>query len=177
MDSQIQCNARVLINGNLNSNSILAWIDPNGNYLYLNIVGIRKSLVIKPFTPQMISQCSSGNMKAGRDFTLSGTDIGYWNSGPKGHPGDCEFDSWSLKSVTIHICYTTSQVILSISGITEEGASYYIGQPDPNQPLPLPPLLFELEFSVLRHQLKQFLQIQDKYYQSFEDELDRLTGL
>ncbi|WP_415878875.1 hypothetical protein [Methylomonas sp. TEB] len=161
----IECIGSVLIYDNLIADSLSAWIDPDDNSLHIKVTGTKKSLYIYPFTPQMITQ---GAGYRTFDYVLSGTKIGFWNEGPNGHPGDCEYDQWELKKVEIHIEYLSTQINIIIQGVNEVGSSTYIGKPDTNKPLPIPAFSFYLRFSVSKNQLKKFLAIEERLYDSFE---------
>lgn len=172
MFPMIDCGARVTINGELLASAASVGIDPDGNYLYLN-VGARTKLFVRPFTPQMITRWDSTHMKAGVDYSCSGTDVGFWNRGPLGHPGDGEFESRHFTSIAIHIAFSPAEIVVTLRGSTEEGCSLFKGQPDPTNTAPLPIWKFDVEFSLPRTAMKDFFAIGNSYYASFEQCLDQ----
>lgn len=170
MFPMVDCDARVLIDGQAVATAASVGIDPDGNYLHLK-VGTKRSLFVQPFTPQMITRWDSAHMKEGVDYQFSGIEVGFWNWGPVGHPGDGEFENWHLKTVAIHIRYSPMCVAVTIRGSTEPGRALYKGMPDPENTSPLPPWNFDVEFSVPKAELKRFLAVADTFYTSFEQRI------
>ena len=172
MFPMIDCRASVTINGELLASAVSVGIDPDGNYLYLK-VGERSKLFVRPFTPQMITRWDSAHMKAGVNYSISGTDVGFWSLGPLGHPGDGEFESRHLASIAIHIAFSPTEIVVTLRGATDEGCPLFKGQPDTANTGPLPIWEFDVEFSLPRSSMKDFFAIGSSYYASFERCLDQ----
>lgn len=172
MFPMVDCEARASINDETLASRVSVGIDPDGNYLYLK-VGDRNALFVHPFTPQMITRWDSAQMKAGVDYNLSGTDIGFWSSGPLGHPGDGDFDNRHFMSIAIHVKYSPQKIIVSLSGGTDQGRTLLKGQLDPRNPLPLPSWKFEVEFDLPRAAMKDFFDIRDGFFNAFAQRLDQ----
>ena len=172
MFPMIDCDARVAINDKALTGAVSVGIDPAGNYLYLK-VGARSTLFVHPFTRQMITRWDSAHMRAGVDYNFSGTDVGFWNSGPLGHPGDGEFENRHFTSVAIHVTYSPTNIVVSLRGDTEQGVALFKGQIDPDNSSPLTAWKFEVEFSLPRSAMKMFFAMGDAFYASFEQCLDQ----
>jgi hypothetical protein len=129
--------------------------------------GIHRNTVhLHPFVPQMFSLIGSADrMREGVRYSISGNRVGGVSRGPLGHPGDGEYDSWSLKNFDLRGHFTKSHLEISVRGVSEEGSgSFSIG--------PLAPRAFHVRFVVPREELVKFLRIAPepaKYFNSYLD--------
>lgn len=174
MFTMVDCDASVVINEKVLASRVSIGIDPDGNCLYVK-VGERSKLFVNPFTPQMITRWDSAQMRAGVNYTISGTNVGFWSSGPLGHPGDGEFENRHFKSIAIRIKYSPMMIVVSLSGDSEQGHALFKGQLDPDNRLPLPSWSFEVEFSLPRASMNEFFALREGFFKSFEQRLDQCS--
>lgn len=163
---------KVIINGTTVATTVVVSVVDDDNYLSVKVANSRKTLFIEPFTTQMIMRWGSAQMRSGIDYALAGTQVGFWNEGPTGHPGDGEFDFRPITSAKLRIEYYTDLIRMKIWGETEPGSCSFKGMPDPSNNRVLAAWAYSVEFSIPRVKLQKFLTANDRRYSSFERRLD-----
>lgn len=132
----------------------------------------KKTLTLFPFSIKMLRSINVSEMKEGIKFKFQGTKLGSYSEGPKGHPGDGEFDLRKIEEWSLSVSYTPTQLNVLIKGKTFKGSSSCAGKSIPESNETLPSWEFEVEFTAPRSKLKSFLEMNDGEYTSFEECLD-----
>jgi len=112
-----------------------------------------KSLTIAPFNPKMFWASA---VEKGYQLSMQGNSLGAYQNGPKGHPGDGEFDSHDVTQVSILGSYESDGLNVLIEALTASGSEVcYSAQEESNQKLPSKKVV--VKFHVPKPELKDFL--------------------
>ncbi len=145
-----------LVNNENQSDTVSVYIS-NG-VIFLSDDRNRKKLIIRAFNLSMMLIYSEGAVVQNFEYDISGTEVGFFNHGPLGHPGDNEVDSRRVRGIHIAGNYSTKGLKLEFSGKTTEGESGFGTGEE------LPAWLFDINFLVPTDEIQSFLQKTDKQF-------------
>lgn len=126
--------------------------------------GYREQRNLRPFGIYMLSAHDSAVMKAGIAYTIAGTQVGSYVSGPLGNLGDGEYDIRPISRFDVLTKYTAKQLSVEIWGATDIG---YGGMGD-GQSRTLKPWSFRIVFIVPSADMQRFFGIQNHNMAHFE---------
>jgi len=131
------------------------------------------TLFLHPLSRTMLRSGLWNQPKFSAEYAISGTRVGSLSNGPLGHPGDGEYDTWTMTQFRVRATFSREYLAVGIDGTTAEGKSGFYR--DGGRYLePLPPRQFQVAFELPRKEMKQFFGIDDLHFNKVEEILDRL---
>jgi hypothetical protein len=87
-----------------------------------------------------------------RHWNISASRVGGYSHGPLGHPGDGEYDYWSISHFRLEVAYLADHLRAEVSLTTDAGRSAF----PVHRPGPLPPRKIAIRLTVQRPELPAF---------------------
>jgi len=142
----------IVINGNVVAESVSVFVAEH--YLSIRKGDDRYApfteLSVHPFTKFMLFTQDEQLMSDGFFYEVSGTRIGAWSYGPRGHPGDGERDIRPLCHIRTDVSFFIDRISVSLSGKTEEGSDGF------NPEKVIAPWEFTVTFDIPRVEMQSF---------------------
>ncbi|PKD41149.1 hypothetical protein CWO84_05410 [Methylomonas sp. Kb3] len=130
-----------------------------------------KTLIVAPFSPKMFW---SPALENGYQINMQGSSLGGYSNGPLGHPGDGEFEIYTVLTASISGKYRKEGLDIEIEVNTSRGREVcYIAKETSEEKLQ--PLNVRAKFLVPKDKLKEFLGFNDSNGKYFMDQFDAIN--
>jgi hypothetical protein len=144
------------INGNADGEGVSVFLTEESLSLSKAGEHFRKTNIsISPFNKFMLFKQNPDLIKEGFYYEVKGTQVGEISVGPRGHPGDGEFDYWPMASYRLDVKYFSSHIKIDICGTTGPGTDGF------DSGKKLNPWIFSAHFEISKSQLQEFFQLTD----------------
>ncbi|MFC2974583.1 hypothetical protein ACFOJE_20520 [Azotobacter bryophylli] len=130
-----------------------------------------KKLIISPFNKRMFLGSA---VEQGYKITMEGNSLGRYLNGPKGHPGDGEYDIYSVCKLSISGVYKRGGLTVTIEASTGAGRDvcFFTGEEYENR---FVPVVVKVLFHVPKADLKEFLGFSDNNISGFLARIDAIA--
>jgi hypothetical protein len=152
------------INGASISPEVLSWTQPS--YLHTGAANRKLSIDLHVFNPWLLATLNERSMGEGVRFGITGPDCASILQGPLGHPGDGEYDRWSVERVELSFRYLYRQLHVCLAGRSGRGSGGFSGADGDQEPLG-----FKVDLVVPTENLKGYLHLPDSAWDFFREKL------
>lgn len=147
----------IVVGGTLRSNSVSVFLDDvNLSLRELDKNRLsRLGIVLLPFNKHMILTQSARSMKEGLFFDIKGNNVGVISEGPRGHPGDGEYDARNIIAYRAVVTYFIDHIKVELDGTSTSGVDAL------DTSKALLSTTFSANFDIPKDRLTEFFRLND----------------